>query len=104
MEAMPKASLLKITCPCCQATLFVDPETSAVIRYEEHVKPREIEDMEQAVQRFRGEKDRRDSAFEKSVAEHKSHKDVLAKKFDEMLRVARENPDAPPPKRDIDFD
>jgi hypothetical protein len=101
---MAKQALLKVTCPCCQATLHVDPQTSAVIRFEEHVKPREIEDMEQAVQRFRGEKDRREDAFKKSVAEHKTHQDVLTKKFEEMLRVAKENPNAPPPKRDIDFD
>ncbi len=96
--------LLEVACPCCQATLHVDPETGAVIRFEEHEKPREIEDMEQAVQRFRGEKDRREDAFRKSVAEHKTHHDVLSKKFDEMLKVVKKNPDAPMPKRDIDFD
>jgi len=101
---MAKGKLLELTCPCCQAVLHIDPETSAVIRFEEHVKPKEIEDIEQAVQRFRGEKDRRENAFQKSVAEHKTHKDVLTKKFEEMLRVAKENPNAPPPPRDIDFD
>lgn len=101
---MAKKALLKVACPCCQATLHVDPDTSAVIRFEEHVKPKEIEDMEQAVQRFRGEKDRREDAFRKSVAEHRTHHDVLGKKFEEMLKVAKENPDAPPPPRDIDID
>jgi hypothetical protein len=38
------------------------------------------------------------------VEAHKSHADVLSKKFDEMLKIAKENPDEPPPKRDIDFD
>jgi hypothetical protein len=38
------------------------------------------------------------------VKEHKSHHDVLSKKFDEMLKIAKENPDEPPPKRDFDFD
>jgi hypothetical protein len=99
-----QSPLLTVACPCCEAKLYVDPDTGAVIRFEEHVKPREIEDMEQAVERFRGEKGRRDTAFEKSVADHKSHQDVLSKKFDEMLRVVKQNPDAPPPKRDIDFD
>ena len=60
--------------------------------------------MEAAVQRFKGEADRRDDAFKRSVEQHKSHADVLNKKFDEMLRLAKENPDEPPPKRDIDFD
>jgi hypothetical protein len=38
------------------------------------------------------------------VESHKTHHDVLSKKFDEMLKIAKENPDEPPPKRDIDFD
>ena len=61
-------------------------------------------DMEEAVSRFKGEKNRREDAFNKSVADHKNRADVLNKKFDEMLRLAKENPDEPPPKRDIDFD
>ena len=56
------------------------------------------------VNRFKTEAGRRENAFEKSVAEHKVHHDVLSKKFDEMLKLAKEHPDEPPPKRDIDFD
>ena len=84
--------------------MYIDPATHAVIRFKEHVKPPSIADMEGAVQRFKGEADRREDAFKKSVEQHKSHSDVLSKKFDEMLRIAKENPDEPPPKRDIDFD
>ena len=71
--------LIKVTCPCCQAELHIDSETSAVIRHVEHVKPPTFADLESA-------------------------HDVLSKKFDEMLKIAKENPDEPPPKRDIDFD
>ncbi|HEY4363631.1 MAG TPA: hypothetical protein VGN17_21880 [Bryobacteraceae bacterium] len=101
---MAKPALITVTCPCCQAKLHIDPETSAVIRHEEHVKPPSMADIETAVQRYKGEKDRRDDAFKKSVEQHKSHSDVLNKKFDEMLRLAKEDPDAPAPKRDFDFD
>ena len=101
---MAKPALITVTCPCCQGILHIDPETSAVIRHEEHVKPPSMADIETAVQRYKGEKDRRDDAFKKSVEQHKSHSDVLNKKFDEMLRIAKENSDAPPPKREFDFD
>jgi hypothetical protein len=103
---MPKAppQLITVTCPCCQAELHIDPVTQAVIRHKEHVKPPSLADMEAAVQRFKGEANRREDAFKKSVEQHKSHSDVLNKKFDEMLKLAKENPDEPPPKRDIDFD
>jgi hypothetical protein len=96
--------LITVTCSCCQAELHIDPETSAVIRYVEHVKPPTFADLESAVQRQKGEASRRESAFLKSVESQKTHHDVLSKKFDEMLKIAKENPDEPPPKRDIDFD
>jgi len=101
--AKPHA-LIEIKCPCCEAEICIDPATSAVIRYKEHVKPPSLADMEAAVQRFKGEAGRREDAFQKSVEQHKTHSDVLNKKFDEMLRLAKENPDEPPPKRDIDYD
>src|SRR6516162_3611103 len=98
------ASLITVTCPCCQAELHIDPKTQAVIRHKEHEKPRSLADIEAAVQHYKGSADRREDAFQKSVAAHKSQGDVLSKKYDEMLRLAKENPDEPPPKRDIDFD
>lgn len=101
---MAKTSLIVVTCPCCQAELHIDPATSAVIRHKEHVKPPTFSDMEAAVARFKSEAGRREEAFQKSVAEHKVRQDVLNKKFEEMLRLAKENPNEPPPKRDIDFD
>ncbi|HEY6387710.1 MAG TPA: hypothetical protein VIX91_18700 [Candidatus Acidoferrum sp.] len=96
--------LIVVSCPCCQAELHIDPQTQSVIRHKEHEKPRTMADIETAVQHYRGSADRREDAFKKSVEAHKSHHDVLSKKFDEMLRIAKENPDEPPPKRDIDFD
>jgi len=99
-----RTGLITVTCPCCQAELHIDPETSAVIRHKEHVKPPSIADLEAAVQRQKGEASRREEAFKKSVESHKTHHEVLSKKFDEMLKLAKENPDEPPPKRDIDFD
>ncbi len=96
--------LITVTCPCCQAELHIDPATAAVIRHVEHVKPATFADLEAAVQKQKGEAGRREEAFKKSVESHKVHHDVLSKKFDEMLKLAKENPDAPPPLRDIDFD
>src|SRR5215475_13801649 len=102
---MPKSTaLIVVTCPCCQAELHIDPKTRAVIRHKEHEKPRTMADMEAAVQHYKGSAGRREDALKKSIEAQKSHADVLSKKFDEMLRVAKENPDEPPPKRNIDFD
>ncbi len=104
LMAKKRADLFTVTCPCCQAELQIDPVVKAVIAHKEHEKPRSVADLEAAVNRFKGEADRREDAFKKSVEEHKQHHQVLDRKFDEMLKRARENPDLPPPKRDIDWD
>lgn len=100
---MPKG-LFEVECPCCQAILKIDPDTRAVIAHKQPEKPPVIEDLAAAVARLKGEAGRREEVFRKQVETEKSHGKVLEKKFDELLRQVRENPDAPPPKRDIDFD
>lgn len=102
--AKTKPALISVACPCCQAELQIDPVTQAVISHKEHEKPKSIADLEAAMNRFKGEASRREDAFQKSVDQHKQHHQVLDRKFDELLKQARENPDEPPPKRDIDFD
>lgn len=99
-----KRELIEIRCPCCEATLKIDPELKAVISHQEYVKPRSIEDMETAVQKLRGEEARRGEVFDKSFEDHKSHQQVLERKFDELFKQAKENPDAPAPRRPFDYE
>ena len=103
---MPKARpvLIEVKCPCCDATLQIDPELKAVISHQEAEKPHVVEDMAAAVQRLKGEEARRAEVFDKSFAQHKSHQQVLERKFDELLKQAKDKPDDPPPKRPFDFD
>ena len=102
--AKGKGGLIEVRCPCCEATLQIDPELKAVIRYEEHQKPRSIEDIGAAVQKLKGEEARRSEVFQKSFDDHKSHQKVLERKFDELLKQAKENPDAPPPRKPFDYE
>ncbi len=99
-----KPVLIEVKCPCCEATLQIDPELKAVISHQEAEKPHVVEDMAAAVQRLKGEEARRAEAFDKSFAQHKSHQQVLERKFDELLKQAKDKPEAPPPKRPFDFD
>jgi hypothetical protein len=96
--------LFEVECPCCNAVLKIDPETRAVIAHAVPEKPPAIEDLATAVAKLKGEAGRRDEVFRKQVEAEKSHGKVLAKKFDELLKQAKENPDLPPPRRDIDLD
>lgn len=98
------AKLFEVECPCCQAKLKVDPETHAVISYAVPEKPPAIEDLAAAVAKLKGEAGRRDEVFRKQFESEKMHGKVLEKKFDELLKQAKENPDLTPPKRDIDLD
>jgi len=102
--AKQKSPLFEVKCPCCEATLKIDPETEAVISHTEKPKPKPIEDMAEAVRKLKGEAARREEAFQKSFAAEKSHAAVLSKKFDELLKQAKENPDEGPRKKDIDLD
>jgi|SRR5579884_2260529 len=102
--AKNKATLIEVKCPCCEAVLRIDPSLQAVISHEEAKKPAVVEDITAAVQRLKGEEARRAEAFQKSFDEHKSHQQVLSRKFDELLKQAKDSPEAPPPKRPFDFD
>jgi hypothetical protein len=96
--------MIDVQCPCCRAMLKVDLETSAVITHKEHEKPRAVEDIGAAVAALKGEAARREEIFQKSFADQKTRQSVLDKKFDELFKQAKADPDSPPPKRDIDFD
>jgi hypothetical protein len=102
-SAMPKG-MFEVECPCCQAILKIDPETSAVIAHTVPERPLPISDLAAEVAKLKGEGARREEVFRKQFEAEKSHGKVLEKKFDELFRRAKENPDAPPPKRDIDLD
>jgi len=93
-----------VKCPCCEAELRIDSETRAVITYKAPERPRTLENLEAGVERLKGEAGRREEAFQKSFAAEKMSSQVLSKKFDELLKKAKEEPLGPPPKRDIDLD
>lgn len=98
------AEVFEIHCPCCKALLKVDSETQAVISHQEPEKPPAIEDLGAAVQRLKGEEQKRDQVFRKQVEAEKTHGKVLEKKFDELLKQAKTEPSGKPGIRDIDLD
>jgi hypothetical protein len=96
--------MFDVECPCCQALLKIDPETRAVIAHTVPEKPPAIEDLAAEVAKLKGAGARREELFQKQFAAEKSHGKVLERKFDELFKRAKENPDLTPPKRDIDLD
>lgn len=96
--------LFEVKCPCCGSTLQIDPETEVIIQHHEAEKKPAIEDLHTAVQQLKGEADRRNQVFEKSFASHLSGEKVREKKFEELLRQAKEDKSGAPPKRPFDLD
>jgi hypothetical protein len=100
---MAKA-MFEVQCPCgCQAVLKIDPETRSVIAHTVPERPKPIEDLASEVAKLKGEGARREQLFQKSFEAEKQHGEVLQKKFDELFKRAKENPDLKPPTRDIDL-
>jgi hypothetical protein len=98
------SELIQVTCPCCQSSLKIDPALRVVISHEEPVKPAPIEDLAAAVAKLKGEAGRREDAFQKSFAAEKNQGQVLNRKFDELLKQAKANPEFGKKPRDFDLD
>lgn len=96
--------MIEVQCPCCEAKLKIDVETQAVISHALPEKPRMIEDLAAEVAKLKGAEGRREEVFQKQVNAQKSHGAILNKKFEEMLKQAKESPDKAPPKRLFDLD
>jgi hypothetical protein len=99
-----KNELFEVTCPCCQSALKIDAHLRAVISHVEPVKAPPIEDLAAAVAKLKGEAGRREQAFQKSFAAEKNQGQVLNRKFDELLKQAKENPEFGKKPREFDLD
>jgi hypothetical protein len=97
-------SPFEVACPCCGATLKVDPEVKAVIAHTPKAVPKTFEDMEAAARAMKEQDSRKESLFRQSVEAQKNQADLLEKKFQEALKRAKETPDTGKPLRDFDLD
>ncbi len=104
MNKPKEPNSFEIICPCCQATLQVDPQLKAVLTSKAHEKPREMKDLETGLERLKAETAKREEVFRKSVAAEKIQHELLEKKFEELFKKAKESGDDTRPKRDIDLD
>ena len=91
------AQLLEVQCPCCDAILKIDPDTGAVITHKEKERPKPVEDLAAAVAKIKADEAGRGAKFQAQVDRERQSKDVLNKKFDELLKQAKGDK-GPPPK------
>jgi hypothetical protein len=95
-------SEIEVQCPCCSATLIVDLNLGRVVSHKEPERGDKPE-LTEATRILADEARRREARFEQSVEAEKSRGDALARRFEEALRQANEEP-VSKPLRDFDLD
>src|SRR6201988_3677807 len=94
---------LNVSCPCCHAKLVVDPVFGSVLSHEAPVKAGPNVDLENAQGILAEQRRQREDKFADSFFQETHKEDILAKKFEEAMRKAKDAP-AGKPIRDFDLD
>lgn len=95
-------SELELTCPCCGATMVVDLNLKRIVSHKEPERGNKPE-LSDAQRILAEEAARRESMFEQSFNAEKTRGDALAKRFEEALKQAKQEP-VSKPLRDFDLD
>jgi thymidylate kinase len=98
-----KSNTIQVTCPCCDATLTIDPALAAVLDHKAPTKPQVAVALKDAVRLVKEEASRRDEKYQKIAEAEKNKSKVLEAKFQELFKKAKEEPITKPLK-DIDLD
>ena len=94
----------EVMCPDCGAMLKIDPMTRSVIAHTSAPRKKTFEDFGAAKAALKEADERRESIFAQSVEAQRNSEDVLAKKFAEAMKKAKESPVTERPFREFDLD
>lgn len=94
---------IQVTCPCCGSTLIVDPSLPAVLEHKLPAKPQLAAELKDAGKFLKEEASRREERYQQILEAEKTKGKVLDRKFQELLKKAKEQPIEKPIK-DIDID
>jgi hypothetical protein len=101
--AKKDAEAIQVTCPCCQAKLSVDAQLGVVLSHEAPVKKGPDVDLTDAAGILAEQNRKREDKFADSWFTETNKEDILAKKFEEAMKKAKDAP-AEKPIRDFDLD
>ena len=93
----------QVNCPCCSAKLTVDRELGVVLSHVPPPRPPSSVDLDDTARLLRAHDEAVEAKFRASVEAEKSKEDVLARKFAEGLKKAKDGP-VEKPLRDFDLD
>jgi len=94
----------EVMCPDCGGMLKLDPVTRSVISHTPAPRKKMFEDFGQAAKALKESDARRESIFAQSVQAEKNKDDLMAKRFAEAVKKAKESPLSGKPLRDFDLD
>jgi hypothetical protein len=93
-----------ITCPDCSSQITVDPITRSVISHTAAPRKKTFEDFGQAARALKDSDARRESIFAQSVQAERNKDDLMAKRFADAVKKAKESPMTGKPLRDFDLE
>jgi hypothetical protein len=96
------ADTFEIDCPCCSAKLTIDRALGVVLAHVAPVRPPSI-DLDDTARLLREHDNSVEAKFRASVEAERTKEDVLARKFAEGLKKAKDAP-VEKPIRDFDLD
>jgi len=96
-------SSIEVDCPYCQAKLTIDPELGVVLSHIPPPKPPSSVDLDDTARLLKEQAERVEEKFRQSVEAERTKEDVLARKFAEGLKKAKDKP-VEKPIRDFDLD
>jgi len=98
-----QSTTIQVTCPCCDATLTIDPALGAILDHKPPVRPQMAVELKDAVKLVKEEASRRDEKYKQIAEAEKNKSKVLEAKFQELFKKAKEEP-IEKPLKDIDLD
>lgn len=98
-----RPSTIQVTCPCCDASLTIDPTLPAVLDHKLPARPQIVAELKDAAKLVKEEATRRDQKYQQIADAEKNKSKVLEAKFQELFKKAKEEPITKPLK-DIDLD
>lgn len=98
-----ESTTIQLVCPCCDSTLTIDPWLPAVLDHKAPSRPQVAAKMEDVPKLVKEEATRRDERYQQLVEAEKNKGKVLDRKFQELLKKAKEEP-LKKPLKDIDLD
>ena len=93
-----------VMCPECGGMLTIDPVSRGVIGHTAPPRKKTFEDFGAAAKALKESDARRESLFAQSVAAEKNRDDLMAKRFAEAVKKAKESPITSKPLRDFDLE